>query len=104
MAYITIRRACHGFLDDRPLQLYLDGRKLASLRAKAEQDFFVPPGYHIIWFRLGEISSNELLLVLSETDHCLLECTGDTPSLEQLLNATLGQAPMANQVYLKRIS
>lgn len=104
MACITIRRACHGFLDDRPLQLYLDGAKLATLKAKEERDFALSPGYHIFWFRLGEISSNELLLVLSDADRCLLECRGDAPSLKQLLNATLGQAPVVHQVYLNRIS
>ncbi len=104
MAHMTIRRACHGFLDSRPLQLYLDGAKLAHLLAKEEQDFVVVPGYHILWFRLGDISSNELLIVLSDSDRCLLECRGDAPSLQQLLNATLGQAPVANQVYLTRIS
>lgn len=89
MSMIIFQQNRELMVNSHPLRLYIDGVQ-SEISPDGSSQFTVSPGYHVVWFRCGDMSSNEILVSLGNSeDQCTLSCVIKTASLADFLETTL---------------
>lgn len=103
MPILTFQRLSHWVVQSRPFVLYIDGERAGTLSPDDETTVWVNSGYHSVWFRFEEMSSNEILIALwGDFDTCRLACAGEMPSLQSLCHAVINMQPFDIRFSLQR--